>query len=165
MKYQVVSITFAILIIGTIQQCSNLSKEKCLAKNDVSVPLLSGKCCWDSESCGYIEKLSFGIIKNNNLECGTLIEKCADLSPTNSQDKNTCIYTQVESPYKCCFIKHRYFSRCFPINNSQKKEFKMIEYQMRTYYGWEDAAEITIDCNSYFTNFSTFLLISFLFLL
>ena len=165
MNYQVVSIIFVVLIVGTFQQCDGANQIDCLKKNNVAVPLLSGKCCWENGSCKYKDKLSFGKIKNSNLDCGTQIESCAELTPTNSQDRSTCIYTQVESPYKCCFIKHRYFSRCFPINNSEKKEFKKLEYQMRTYYGWEDAAEITIDCNSYFTKISALLLTSFLFLL
>ena len=163
-------IIYLFLLLTSINsQCpsgpTNLSS--CTEKNKVSVPLFNGKCCYDTTkgTCSFVDKItSIGLIVNNNYDCQTKVEECLKAQPKHVEDKETCIYTQVEAPYKCCFIKYRYFARCFPVDNAHKKEFKKLQYHLRTYYGWVEGGEIEIECSGSFYSISViFLLFLFLF--
>lgn len=138
---------------------------ECTEKNKVNVPLFNGKCCYDSNNkCSFVKTItSIGSIVNEGRKCGTQVEKCLESQPKHVEDKETCIYTQVEAPYKCCFVKYRYFARCFPVDNTHKKEFKKLQYHLRTFYGWVEGGDIEIECSASFYSFSAILLI-FLFL-
>ena len=136
----------------------------CTEGNKVGVPLFNGKCCYDGSKCFFVDQItSIGSIKNKGYQCGTKVEDCLNTQPKHVEDKESCIYTQVEAPFKCCFVKYRYFARCFPVDNTHKKEFKKLQYHLRTYYGWVEGGEIEIECSASFYSFSAILLI-FLFL-
>ena len=161
-------IYFLLLLTYINSQCPSnpTNLYTCTENNKVSVPLFNGKCCYNTlaGTCSFKDKItSIGLIVNNNLNCQTKVEQCLNTQPKHVEDKETCIYTQVEAPYKCCFIKYRYFARCFPVDNTHKKEFKKLQYHLRTYYGWVEGGEIEIECSGYYYSFSMFILL-FLFL-
>lgn len=169
MKAKIVCLLLLFAYINSQCPSTATNRYDCTSNNKVNVPLFNGKCCFDDtqsagKKCYFVDKItSIGSIMNKGLQCGTKVEDCLNTQPKHVEDKETCIYTQVEAPYKCCFIKYRYFARCFPVDNAHKKEFKKLQYHLRTFYGWVEGGEIEIECSASFYSFSAILLI-FLFL-
>lgn len=148
----IITVTFLFVLMNS--QCSKgTTVSSCSSFNNISLPLLNGKCCWNGSECKYYENLSLGKITTQSIICGTYVEECEKAIPSNIEDKEKWHSISVESPYKCCFIKYRYFSRCFPLNISSKKAFMKLEYHLRTFYGWVEGGKITIDCSSVYENY------------
>ena len=117
MVYKLI-IAVSFLFLSFNSQCTNNTNENsCTERNNVSLPLFNGKCCWNGSTCNYYDNLSLGKITTQSLICGTKVEECERLIPTTIEDKETCNSMSLESPYKCCFSKYRYFSRCFPLKD------------------------------------------------
>ena len=150
-----------------IQNCYN-----CIAKNGekkVNIPILNGRHCYIPSSSSssvqdcnwYDEPVEEGINQYEDAYCGTEIEACNAKIPS-TKDYNTCIYTQVEAPYKCCYIGNGKTNRCMALDVHDKKIFKETLYHIRVFDG-DYQGDYEIECSSSYLKLTSLFLLAFFF--
>ena len=147
-----------------IQSCYN-----CMANNGekkVNIPILNGRHCYipslGQYKCKwYDEPVEEGINQYEDAYCGTEIEACNEKTPS-TKDYNTCIYTQVEAPYKCCYIGNGKTNRCMALDVHDKKIFKETLYHIRVFDG-DYQGDYEIECSSSYLKLTSLFLLAFFF--
>ena len=143
------------------QRCYN-----CMAENGekkVNIPILNGRKCY-TPSFGCIwedEPVEEIINQYEDAYCGTEIEACNAKIPS-TKDYNTCIYTQVETPYKCCYIGNGKKNRCMALDLHDKKIFKETLYHIRV-FDEDYQGDYEIECSSSYLKFTSLFLLAFFF--
>lgn len=147
-----------------IQKCYN-----CIAKNGektVNIPILNGRHCYipslGQYDCDWKDEPVEDVInQDKDAYCGTEIEACNAKIPS-TKDYNTCIYTQVEAPYKCCYIGNGKNNRCMALDVHDKKIFKETLYHIRVFDG-DYQGDYEIECSSSYLKFTSLFLLAFFF--
>lgn len=171
MSYQLLKLVLIVLYaITNIQsQCPKATTlQECIQANptsDILVPLFHGRCCLQNERCIYVENPTPGKIVQQDLKCGTGIEMCNAKPDIAQKDYQECYKTQVELPYKCCYIGYRYSRKCVALDVSKKQIYSVFEAQFRAIYGLSSEDKLEIECGSSIIKSITGLFISLIFVL
>ena len=146
------------------QRCYNCMAES--GEKKVNIPILNGRKCYIPSlgryDCGwYDEPVEEVINQYEDAYCGTEIEACNAKIPS-TKDYNTCIYTQVETPYKCCYIGNGKKNRCMALDVHDKKIFKETLYHIRV-FDEDYQGDYEIECSSSYLKFTSLFLLAFFF--
>lgn len=157
---------FALLIYSSNQlDCSSFDDENycnnCVKKNGekaVNIPILNGRFCWSSKNnCNFEENPMEKIYAKEVTYCGTEIEGCNNLAVA-TKDYSTCIYTQVELPYKCCYVGNGKNNRCLALDVHSKEVFQKTLYYIRMMND-DYSGNYEIECGSNYMKLATIALI------
>lgn len=139
---------------------------KCMSRNadkSVNIPILNGRFCFTpSNDCHWEdEPVEDRINQDKTTYCGTEIETCNAKIPS-TKDYNTCIYTQVETPYKCCYVGNGKHNYCMALDVHDKKIFKETLYHIRV-FDEDYQGDYEIECASSYLKVSSLLFLALFF--
>lgn len=171
MKIRICFLLCFFLLLHSSNQldCNFFAKDKnelsncnaCISKTSkelVNVPILNGRPCWSpSSNCYFEPEPMTKIYTNSATYCGTEIETCNNLKVA-TKDYGTCIYTQVEAPYKCCYVGNGKNNRCLALDVHSKEIFEQTLYYIRMMND-DYSGNYEIECNSNYSKLSTIALI------
>lgn len=155
-------------LIYNQQTICDQRENQCVGKNPMpDLPLIQGRCCWNSQtcSCSYKEGIfvmNLNKIKGAGLSCGTAIEQCVNKGVVASKAYDTCYTIHTEIPFKCCYIRIGPQSFCYPLDVSNKEIYSIFEHKLRAKYNYDDPY-VEIICNSSLMTFSFFIFLFSLF--
>lgn len=171
MKTKTVVLLFFILLLHSSKQldCSSFTNDsaelsncnECISSNgkdSVNIPIFNGRKCWISKTdCGFEDNPMERLYKDEVTYCGTQIEACNNLTVT-TKDYGTCVYTQVEAPFKCCYVGNGKNNRCLALDVHSKEVFQQTLYYIRMMND-DYSGNYEIECNSIYLKLTTIALI------